>query len=186
MQYRHIVQEAISTCLDVPNRWILKKNPREEKNVTYVIAEGSRQYPDYDRHGTVSTLKGLDVQGQIIIGGFAYCVCCGEPLLGGNLKCRCEEKVVCQDCESTLPVKDARYHKGVWLCTSCLQMCAACSAIVRDGGGLFLAFNRRGNTVRICESCYSRSISPCGTCSVQTVCPSAQSNRFCQRTAVAA
>jgi hypothetical protein len=186
-QYRSIVQEVIAACLGVPNRWVLKKKSKEEKDKTFVIAEGSRQYPDYDNYGTISTLKGLDVHGHIIIGGFAYCVCCGKPLWKGHLKCHCEDKVVCHDCGKTVPANGARYHNGTWLCCGCLLMCAACSTVLRDGdGNLFPAFDKHGNVVHICENCYENTISPCRTCSVQVVCPSSQSNRFCQRTAVAA
>jgi len=184
-QYRCLVQEVIALCLGVPNRWVLKKNPREEKNKAYLTADGSRQYPDYTSYGVVSVLKGLDVQGQIIIGGPAYCVCCGQPLRNGNLKCGCENKVVCQECGRTVPAGDARYHEGVWVCRTCLHICAGCNAAIRDGA-LYPAYDGRGNVVYICGACYGNIIAPCANCSVQAVCPSALCNRYCSRTAVAA
>jgi len=185
-RYRSVVQEVIAACLDMPNRWVLKKNPREEKNKTYITADGSRQYLDYDRYGAISTLKGLDIQGQIIIGGSAYCVCCGMPLRSGNLKCSCDNKVVCQDCGHTVPAGGARYHEGAWLCCNCLQICVSCNVAMRGSGLLYPVFNRSGDTVHICGSCYQILIAPCSGCSVQTVCPSAQSSRFCQRVAIVA
>ena len=185
-QYRAHVQEVIAACLDVPNRWVLKKNHRDRQNKVYLTADGSRQYTDYESYGSVSTLRGLDVEGKIIIGGPAYCVCCGQPLRSGNVKCNCDSKVVCQDCGQTVPASSARYHEGVWLCCNCLRMCAVCNTVIRDSGVLVPAFDRRGNVVHICEGCYQGIIAPCSNCSVRAICPSAQSNRFCQRTAVAA
>jgi hypothetical protein len=184
-RYRSIVQGIISTCLDVPDLWVLKKNSRDTGNKIYLIAEGSCQYPDYARYGAVSTLKGLDAQGKIVIGGPAYCVCCGLPLKSGSVKCDCEGKVVCQDCGQTMPADDARYHEGVWLCNNCLRACAVCHALVR--GALFPAFDGQGHVVHVCDSCYQIALSPCASCSVQAVCTSsAQSKRFCQRITVAA
>lgn len=183
-QYRFMVQGAIASCLGVPDRWTLRKNTNERREF-YKTADGSRQYPDYSSYGIVTTLKGLDAQGHIVIGEHAYCVCCGQSLRNGSVKCNCEDKVVCQDCGQTVPAGNARYSDGVWLCNACLHICARCGASVRDGA-MFPAFDRRGNEVQICEACNQSIAESCASCSVQAVCPSAQSGRFCQRIAIAA
>ena len=102
-RYRNLVQGVIAACLDVPNRWTLKKNRLD----FFKAVDGSRQYPDYNSYGTMSVLKDLEVQGHIIIGEHAYCVCCGQPLRNGNVKCGCDNKVVCQDCGNTVPAGNA-------------------------------------------------------------------------------
>lgn len=185
-QYRGLVQTAIAVCLDMPNRWTLTKN-RNDAPRLFQTAEGSRHYQDYtyDAYRTLSTLKGMEIQGQLSIGGRAYCVCCGSALNRGEIKCGCTNKVVCQDCGKTVMAGSARYIEGTWLCNSCLRICSACGTSMRDGN-LFPAFDGRGNIIHICEDCYQHTIIPCQECAMRSVCSAIVGNRFCQRAAATA
>ncbi len=183
-QYRNLVQDTIAACLNVPNRWTLRKNADDNRQLIQTVDE-SRNYRDYSYWGTVSTLKNMDISEHLTIGEKAFCVCCGETLNRGNVKCGCTNKVVCQDCEQTVPAGNARYIEGEWLCNSCLHICASCDAVIR-GGNLFPVFDQSGNMVYVCEACYQNATSPCRECEIQSICSSVGCNRFCQRTAIAA
>lgn len=179
-QYRNLVQKAIALCLRQPNLWKLITK-RDELNDYCESAEGSRQYPDYNFHGNVSLLKSADHYGHFVIGAPSLCVCCGQPFKSGKLKCGCPETVVCKDCGETIPIRDARYIDGAYHCRACLHICAVCGHATN--GTMYPAFDRRGNMVEICQSCYEASLEPCAACSVRNICQII-GNQLCQKVAV--
>ncbi len=179
-QYRNLVQKAMALCLGQPNLWKLITK-RDELNDYCESAEGSRQYPDYNYHGNVSLLKSADHYGHFVIGAPSLCVCCGQPFKTGRLKCGCPETVVCKDCGETVPIRDTRYIDGAYHCRACLHICAVCGHAVN--GAMYPAYDRRGNMVEICQSCYDASLEPCAACSVRNVCQII-GNQLCQRVAV--
>lgn len=180
--YRSIVQKAIAVCLGEPNRWILKKK-REDVNECCTSGEGSRQYPDYNYYGNVSVLKAHGEVAHFVVGRPSLCVCCGHAYNIGRLKCRCEDLVVCKDCGNTVTIDNARYIEGAYHCKACLHICAVCGDMIH--GNMYPAYNRRGQLVEICESCYQHSLEPCAACSVRSICRII-GNAFCQRTSVSA
>lgn len=182
-QYRGLVQKAIADCLGAPNLWTIKARPDE--TITYfVTTEGSRQYPDYNYYSRVSLLKEAETHGNLSIGHPSLCVCCGQPYRNGRLKCGCQDLVVCADCGETVPASAARYIEGVYYCNTCLHICTSCGNTVR--AEMFPAYDRHGNLIEICETCYQAMVGACASCSVQPVCSMLSSERFCQRTAVTA
>lgn len=180
--YRSLVQRAIATCLGVPNRWLLKKK-RENVNEYCESGEGSQQYPDYHRYGNVSLLKEMQEYGHLVIGKPALCVCCGKPFDERNLKCYCEDMVVCKECGQTVPVRHARFTDGAYFCNSCLHVCAVCGETI--SGTMYPAYNRRGELVEVCSNCYQQALEPCSACSVRSLCQIIGST-FCQRATVTA
>lgn len=167
-QNRSIVQKIIATCLGVPNFWTLKTK-RNELSEICESAEGSEQYPDYDYCGNLSILKGTAVSGKIIIGEKPICVCCGTgTAYDGQLKCGCENKVVCQDCGETVPRAHTRYIENAFHCNACLHLCASCGRIIRDT--MYPAYDRKGNQIEVCLDCFNASLEPCAACSVQRIC----------------
>lgn len=178
--YRSIVQKAIAVCLNVPNRWLLKKK-REDVNTYCSSGEGSRQYPDYNYHGNVSLLKAIPEHSHFVIGRPSLCVCCGRAYKTGQLKCNCEDIVVCKDCGQTISMRNARYIDGAYHCNACLHICGVCGGMIQ--GTMYPAYDRHGHLVEICESCYQASLEPCAACSVRGICRII-GNAFCPRTAV--
>lgn len=178
--YRNIVQKAIAVCLNVPNRWLLKKK-REDVNTYCSSYEGSRQYPDYNYHGNVSLLKAIPEHSHFVIGRPSLCVCCGRAYRSGYLKCNCEDVVVCKDCGQTVSMRNARYIDGAYYCNACLHICGVCGGMIQ--GTMYPAYDRHGHLVEICESCYQASLEPCAACSVRGICRII-GNAFCPRTAV--
>lgn len=181
-QYRALVQKAIARCLGVPDLWTLKVK-RDDLNDCYETVEGSRQYPDYAYQGNLSVLKGTVPTTKIQIGHPSLCVCCGDPYRNGDLKCRCQEVVVCQDCGGTVPRHHAQYLDGAFHCNACLHVCTVCKKITRDT--MYPAFDRRGNMLEVCFDCYQTMIAPCASCSVQSAC-SAIGGTLCPRTSLQA
>lgn len=180
-QNRGIVQKIITTCMEVPNRWVLKTK-RDELSECCESGEGSRQYPDYHYQGNLSVLKGTEIQNPIVIGAKPICVCCGSRnRLSHGLKCNCEDQVVCQDCGRTVPRSQTRYMENAFHCNACLHICAVCGSVIHDT--MYPAFDRRGNAVEICFDCYHASLEPCAACSVQGVCRII-GNSLCARTAI--
>jgi hypothetical protein len=179
--YRNLVQTAIALCLESPNRWLLKKKRDDTQQYLHTV-EGSKHYTDYDSFGTLSMLKTMEPGQRLDIGSRPVCVCCGNTLTGsGNLKCNCEDQVVCMDCGTTVNARHARYHEGAWLCNSCLRICAHCGAAVHED--LIPAFDGRGSIIRICRDCHETALAPCAGCGVRTVCSMIQGSRFCRRSA---
>lgn len=180
--YRNVVQKALSVCLGVPNRWVLKRK-REEVNTYCSSGEGSRQYPDYNYHGNVSLLKAVPKYGHFTVGKPSLCVCCGNPYRNGYLKCQCEDVVVCKDCGQTVPKRNARYIEDAYHCNACLHICGVCGQMVQ--GTMYPAYDRQGHMLEICEACYQRSLEPCAACSVRSFCHII-GNTFCPRASVVA
>lgn len=180
--YRGIVQRAIATCLSVPNRWILKKK-RENIMGYFESGEGSQQYADYDYSGNVSLLKESTEYGHLIIGKPSLCVCCGEIFSGNRIQCHCQDLVVCKECGQTVSKRNARYTDGAYYCNSCLHICTVCGEAT--SGTMYPAYNRRGELVEICSTCYQQALEPCAACSVRGLCQIIGST-FCQRAAVTA
>lgn len=181
-QNRGIVQKIISTCLGVPNLWTLKTR-RDELSECCESAEGSKQYPDYNYHGNLSVLKGTKEIEKFVIGRKPICVCCGEKsdIIERRLKCGCEDKVVCQDCGTTVLRTWARYLDNAFHCNACLHVCAVCGRIIHDT--MYPAVDRRGNPVEVCVDCFNAALAPCAACSVQSVCRIIGSS-LCARTAI--
>jgi hypothetical protein len=179
--YRNLVQTALAFCLDVSNRWLLKKKRDEIQQYLHTV-EGSKHYMDYNSFGTLSFLKSMERGERIEIGSRPACVCCGSALDRHNaLKCGCEAQVVCMDCGTTVTVRHARYHEGVWLCDSCLRICAHCGGAGHEE--LIPIFDGRGSLIRVCRNCHEAAIVPCAGCGVRTVCALVHGSRFCQRSA---
>ena len=182
--YRSLVQGVIADCMSSPNRWTLKRKLNDYGNKLHT-EDGSRQYLDYSYYGTLSLLKSADTAGQIHIGGRAYCVCCGRPLTSNSsIKCRCDSKVVCQECGKTVSADNARFHEGAWLCHSCLHVCAHCGLAISDDA-MFPVFNANSEIVQVCRSCHEAILEPCAACSMRNLCQSVSGNRLCQRTVAA-
>ncbi|MDD4510304.1 MAG: hypothetical protein PHY23_05325 [Oscillospiraceae bacterium] len=179
-QYRSIVQNAIARCLGVPDLWTFKVK-REDINESYETVPGSRQYADYSFQGNLSILKATKPTEKIRIGHPSLCVCCGRPYGSGALKCNCEELVVCQDCGRTVPKDSTRYLDGVYYCSACLHICAACGRVTTDT--MYPAFNRRGHLREVCFDCYQTTIAPCAECGVHTICATI-GGTLCPRTAL--
>lgn len=178
--YRNVVQKAISTCLGVPNRWILKRR-REDVNTYCSSGKGSRQYPDYDYYGNVSLLKAIPEHSHFVIGHPSLCVCCGKAYRSGYLKCKCEDVVVCKGCRQTVSIHNARYIDGAYYCNACLHICGVCGRFIE--GTMYPSYDRRGRLMKICESCYQISLEPCAACSVREICRII-GKAFCPRAAV--
>ncbi len=184
VQYRGIVQKAITTCLGVPNLWTLKKE-RSEIGAHIDSANGSLQYPDYDYYGNFSVLKGTELRGVLVVGRQPICVACGRNIKvkQSALKCNCEDTVVCKVCGETVAVNNANYMDGAYHCKKCLHICAVCGQ--PSVGEMFPAFDSRGRLVQVCADCHVVAQTPCGQCSVQRIC-SIIGRNLCPRTAVTA
>ena len=182
LQYRRLVQEIITTCLGMPNRWVLKKASDRQNEEYFQTVQGSRQYPDYLYFSKVSLLKKAESYGTLQIGSPSLCVCCGEPYTSGWLKCNCDELVVCSECGRTVPAETSQYHEGRFFCNSCLHVCAACGNVIH--GDLYPAFNRRGYLIEVCADCYQQMTTACGHCSVQPICGLLSGSRLCARAAI--
>ncbi len=181
-QYRCLVQKVISTCLGVPNLWILKKE-RSEINTHIESTNGSQQYPDYNYYGNFSVLKGTQFTGTLRIGAPPTCVACGQRITkrSSNLKCDCENTVVCKDCGETVSAQNAYYEDGAFRCKKCLHICTVCGRSSHDE--MFPAYDARGHLIQACRECYEASLTACGRCSVQRVCRIIGRN-LCPRAAV--
>ncbi len=176
-QNRGIVHKILATCLGVPNLWILKTK-RDEINCC-LSAAGSTHYPDYNRYGNLSFIKGTPTVPKMTIGNRPICVCCGEEFSDHHaLKCGCPELVVCQDCGQTLPRQQTRYLEGAFHCNACLHICGSCGNICRET--MYPAYDRRGRLIEVCQQCYNASQEPCFACSVRNVC-AIIGNMFCHQ-----
>ena len=179
-QNRSLVHKILSTCLGVPNLWVLKTK-REDLGCVE-SAEESAQYPDYDYQGNLSFIKGSTEKPQMIIGKKPICVCCGLPFNAHrSIKCGCSEMVVCQDCGQTLPRQQTRYVEGAFHCNACLHICAACGRICRDT--MYPAYDRKGRLIEVCQECFTASQEPCFACSVRNVC-AIIGNTLCHHAAI--
>ena len=166
-QNRSIVHKILATCLGTPNLWILKTK-RDEINCC-LSAPGSTHYPDYNRYGNLSFIKGTPTVPSMTIGNSPICVCCGEHFSDHHtLKCGCPDLVVCQDCGQTMPRQQTRYLEGAFHCNACLHICASCGNIYRET--MYPAYDRRGRLIEVCQQCYNASQEPCFACSVRNVC----------------
>ncbi len=180
-QQRSIVHKILSTCLGVNNLWKLKTK-REE--LTYCkSSEGSGQYPDYNFHGNISYLKGLEEIPNMMIGKRPLCVCCGQPFSAfHSIKCNCPDMVVCKECGRAVSKSNALYQNGAFYCKACLHICAVCGQAVLDNA-MFPALNRRGRPIEVCRACYESSMEPCFACSIRDIC-AIIGNSLCEHVAI--
>lgn len=185
-KYRYVVQDIISSCLNISNAWILKKKHGDDDYDTYfTTALNSKQYKDYIYYGSISTFKEIGSNDKIFdIGGSAFCVCCGSLLSNHihNIKCSCESKVICHKCGQTVLESNSRYIDRHWECNSCLHICDSCDQPQRDSI-LYPIFNSDGSTINICAECYNNL--PCRECSIEHICVYI-GGKFCKRVDLAA
>ncbi len=180
-QNRSIVHKILSTCLGVPNLWILKTR-RDDINCCQ-SGEGSLQYPDYHSYGNLSFIKGTVSIPTMIIGKAPLCVCCGLPFdTSRSITCNCHHTVVCKECGETVSRTQSKYLDGAFYCLACVHICKACGRRIYTGG-IFPAFDRKGRPVEVCADCYATSQEPCFACSVKSIC-SIIGNSLCAHTAV--
>lgn len=184
-QYRNLVQKAVSTCLGTPNLWKLITD-RDKLNEYYDTVAGSLHYPDYAYYGNLSLLKSSD--GEVVsnyrfeIGAPSLCVCCGNPHDDrSQLSCGRESTIVCKDCGQTVEKSSARYVDGAFYCRACMHICSVCGSAVR--GTMYPAYNRQGQLVEVCQSCYEAALAPCAGCSVRSIC-AIIGNQLCPSAAV--
>jgi hypothetical protein len=181
-RYRSLVQGTLAACLDIPDRWIIRKNMAQ-----YLHTEdGSRHYRDYDSYGCVTTLKETGPYTTISIGSKVICVCCGGAVNENNsLKCGCTPQVVCMDCGASVPENAARYHEdGRWHCSQCLHFCPLCGQAARTD--FFPAFDAHGLVLHICADCHTAITAVCGDCTAAEVCGTVGGNRLCARASATA
>ena len=183
---REIVQDTISTCLEVANKWIKVKT--DSKASYYKTVEGSKHYEDYTRNhfSVVSVLKNRETNEfsgsheKLQIGSRPICVCCGRKCCdSGSIKCQCEEQIVCKDCGLTKPVRASSYSDDAWYCKSCLHICFHCGHHNRENS--IKTFDGCGNNIEVCSNCYENTRAVCQTCSINSICSELLCNRFCQR-----
>lgn len=179
-QNRGIVHMILTTCLGVPNLWVLKTK-RNELNCCET-AEGSTHYPDYNRYGNLSFIKGTPEVAKMTIGSKPICVNCGKSFsMHHTTKCGCPDTVVCQDCGRTMPLKLTRYIDNAFHCNACLHICSACGSITRET--MYPAYDRKGRLIEVCLECFNASQEPCFACSVRNVC-SIIGNSLCHHAAI--
>ena len=135
-------------------------------------------------YGNISVLKYTELDQVLVIGAPPLCVACGRRITarGRSLKCGCADTVVCKACGETVPEENANYVDGFFQCKKCLHICAVCGRATK--GEMFAAFDRRGQMVQVCARCHAISLTPCGNCSVQSVCRII-GKALCPRAAVA-
>lgn len=181
-QYRGIVQKAMAACLDLPNLWIYKEK-RSEFEKHLLTADNSTHYIDYDYYGNLSILRGSSEHCVLEIGSQSRCVCCGSHFTNAReIKCnQCADTVVCKDCGSTIPRKEAIYTNAFY-CKSCAHICAACKSLVH--GTMYPVINKKGELITICQDCHTEAQNICSSCRVRQICSMMKSNILCPRTSI--
>ena len=143
---RHILQEIFAELENFPNRWSVSADT-DKISRWCKTARYATHYQDYiytEQRPTVSVKKPYtkiinDVEDEddhkIIIGHEAYCVYCGEPLRGSNVKwLQCDDhfrdrtgKVKCSACGEWIPEEEAVVIDGESYCKDCVYWCWGCN-----------------------------------------------------------
>lgn len=181
-QFRGLIQQALSTCLDVPNLWEIKNR---DASSFYRTVEDSVQYPDYDSYGKITLLKGANQYGVLDIGRPPICVGCGQTTCCNKIKCSgCENLTVCADCGETVPIKNALRYNDVYYCQSCMHYCPLCHTYVQTD--MHSVRNHNGEHIHVCDECYERIADICRSCGVHSACTTLSASSYCSKVAALA
>ena len=132
--YRHIVQRIVTTCLDIPNFWKLR---RGIKPCTQAIVSGGVAYADWHHFSTVniSTLKEFanETFEKMVVGAPPICPECGVTHDH-------QESILCDSCYdeydedyTTCPICGEEFYRdngcysnetGLYYCEDCVHWCA--------------------------------------------------------------
>jgi hypothetical protein len=158
--YRQLVQEIMSTILNKPNLWTLKRGTSSIRQC--VCSEGT-QYKDYFNYDTctLSLLKDTENVECIYIGHDPICVECGcEHETAENINCCHSNCVRCADCGARIVNEDDEYYvNGETYCHNCVSYCDCCENYHR-GGSHYID----GNDIDVCDYCYDEYYSRCEHC----------------------
>lgn len=124
-EMRMIMQEIVSECCGIENKWTLNKGTEACYNA---ICEenGKTNYSDYFNYNdcNVSTLKGTRNVKKIIVGHAPICPCCGnEHGNCENIMCEpCASEIICHDCGCCCE-DDYEEIDGNYYCRDCVSYC---------------------------------------------------------------
>jgi hypothetical protein len=156
LPYRNIVQQIMSTILDVPNLWVLKKGTEE---VGKYICHNGTNYPDYHHFNscTVSLIKGIENPYRMEVGARPICIYCGERHhLQENIN-HCG-KYICADCGCYISDDDAIWIDGECYCRDCVHYCDHCDDYHRNEEYYVSGYGW------VCEDCAQEYFTYCECC----------------------
>jgi hypothetical protein len=171
--YRDIVQRTISHCLNIPNLWLLKRNPETVEEHCYTH-EDALHYQDYTYScykPTISLLKDVHCleESSICIGHTAYCLDCADPISSNDtLYCdSCSDYsdyISCENCGTRILLDgdDDYYVSDAHYCRDCVSWCESCQEYVRDE--MFDVRNLQGREIFVCANCCDEYYSYCEDC----------------------
>lgn len=154
--YRILVQEIISSILDIPNLWTLRRGIDAARE--YINTEGTH-YPDYENYSscTLSRLKNSTNENNITVGHSPICIECGcEHDREENINC-CNT-VICYNCGEEINREDAHEIDGEYYCSSCCERCDSCGQYVRSSTTYVGAYTY------VCDDCLEKYYARCDEC----------------------
>lgn len=158
--YRQIVQEIMSTILEQPNLWTLRKRTGSIR--PYVYSDGT-QYCDYFHYDscTLSLFKNTENENRIYIGHAPICIeCGGEHSTEESINCCHSQCVRCADCGEYINNEDDEYRvDGEVYCRNCVSYCESCQEYHRTDNHYIAA-----NDIYVCDDCYDNYYAACGNC----------------------
>jgi len=154
---RNIVQEIISTCLDIPNLWV-KASSRIEQLVK--DAPFSTHYADYfyNSNCTLTIHKESTNNNILLVGYKPICVNCGEGhVLSSRIAC-CFNKIPCNHCGIKHEKSSMFSMNGKFYCINCAHRCRGCGEVHKKDD-----LTECSNEL-YCSTCIKRFFVCCGEC----------------------
>jgi hypothetical protein len=158
--YRNIVQEIISTIMDVPNLWVNKKGTSEICKHVYSYGTHYTDYTHFDSCN-ISFVKDKDIDGDINIGHRPICIECGcEHEIADSINCCNRPGAQCACCGHTIDEGDTYYVNGVAYCYDCVTYCEICDEYVLNGDAHWI----ERDDMHVCDDCLDRYYVWCEHC----------------------
>ena len=158
--YRNIVQEIMSTILEVPNLWTLKRGTSAASK--YIESHGTH-YCDYCNFDscTLSTLKGSDNESEFIVGARPICIECGDRHTNAECIncCHGVSEYTCEHCGCRIDEEDVRWVNDEPYCSDCANYCERCGEYHRGEEYWIDSENRY-----VCEECLDNYYTYCDEC----------------------
>jgi hypothetical protein len=163
--YRQSVQEIISICLGIDNKWSLSRN-HEDVLKAVATLDNAVHYTDYEHSQYLCTRSFLSehtCSEQVKVGDCAICICCGSEHSDESLLDCCnsqdDEMYHCCDCGCDLGEDDIiQWICGDAYCSDCCFACGGCDE--------WCSLSHR-NTVGdeyICDDCLRHEFIKCAKC----------------------
>ena len=160
--YRNIVQEVMTTILEVPNLWTLSKGCSAASRYIYSYGTHYRDYNHFESC-SLSRLKGSENENAFTVGANPICIECGaRHEISETINC-CRGVHRCAHCGCAIfdEEEDGYWVYGEIYCQDCCSYCDMCGSY-HVGESTYIENYRWG--VSVCEYCRDEYFVLCADC----------------------